>query len=171
MISILLGLLLDLLPAVMASVPLMLLALIVYFARGGWRVFKLNPLKSGNQGWFFFGTLWILVWGLFFIWVAATYAEDFSLVPHWVEIFFVHSAFIGMMTNLLLGVYSQRSQGSRHILSWAEPLAMWSINLGLVTFFALEIISESKVGSVVMGIGVLLGVFTMIQRLRADKAY
>lgn len=171
MLTILLGLLLDLLPAVMASVPLMLLALIVFFARGGWRSFKLNPLRSGNQGWFFFGTLWILIWGLFFIWVAATYAEDFSLVPHWVGIFFAHAAFIGMMTNLLLGVHSQRSQGTSHILTWGEPLAMWLINLGLVLFFALEIISESKVGSAVMGIGVLLGVFTMIQRLRADKAY
>jgi hypothetical protein len=171
MISILLGLLLDLLPAVMASVPLMLLALIVYFARGGWRAFKLNPLKSGNQGWFFFGTLWMLVWGLFFIWVAATYADDFSKVPHWVEIFFVHAAFLGMMTNFLLGVYSQRSRETSHIISWGEPIAMWVFNLGLVVFFALEIVSESKVGSVVMGIGVLLGVFTMIQRLRADKAY
>jgi hypothetical protein len=171
MISILLGLLLDLLPAVMASVPLMLLALIVYIARGGWRAFKLNPLKSGNQGWFFFGSLWILIWGLFFIWVAATYAEDFSLVPHWVGIFFAHAAFMGMMTNLLLGVFSKRSQEASHILSWGEPVAMWVMNLGLVIFFALEILSENKVGSAVMGVGVLLGVFTMIQRLRAEKAY
>jgi hypothetical protein len=171
MITILLGLLLDLLPAVMTSVPLMLMALIVYFARGGWRAFKLNPLKSGNQGWYFFGSLWILIWGLFFIWVAGTYAEDFSLVPHWVGIFFAHAAFMGMMTNLILGVFSKRSQEASQIISWGEPVAMWIMNLGLVLFFALEIVSESKIGSVAMGIGVLLGVFTMIQRLRTEKAY
>jgi hypothetical protein len=169
MISILLGLLLDLLPALMASVPLMLLALIVFLARGGWRPIKLNPLRKGNQGWFFFGTIWIVVWGLFFIWIAATFADDISLVPHWASVFFVHSAFVGMMTNLLLGVYSQHSQGARDTFSWGEPLAMWLINLGLVLFLALEIISESRVGSVVMGIGILLGVFTMIQRLRAER--
>lgn len=171
MISILVGLLLDLLPAVMTSVPLMLLALIAYFVRGGWKAFKLNPLKSGNQGWFFFGTLWMLIWGLFFVWVAATYAEDFSLVPHWVAIFFGHAAFIGMMTNLILGVLSERAKASSHIFAWGEPLAMWVMNLGLVIFLGLEITSESKVGAVVMGIGVLLGVLTMIQRLRAEKAY
>ncbi len=171
MISILLGFLLDLLPLVMVSVPLMLLALIVFVARGGWRAFRLNPLRSGNQGWFFFGTLWILIWGLFFIWVGATYAEDTSLIPHWIRVFFVHAAFIGMMTNLLLGAFSERGKETSHILSWGEPVAMWVMNLGLVLFFALEIRSESKVGSAVMGIGVLLGVLTMIQRLRADKSY
>jgi hypothetical protein len=76
-----------------------------------------------------------------------------------------------MMTNLLLGVFSKRSQEASHILSWGEPVAMWVMNLGLVIFFALEILSENKVGSAVMGVGVLLGVFTMIQRLRAEKAY
>lgn len=168
MLSILIGLLMDLLPAIMISVPLMLVALIVFFVRGGWRGFKLSPFKSGSQGWFFFGSLWILAWGLFFIWVAATYAEDFSLVPHWVRVFFAHSAYVGMMTNLVLGAYSERSRGNRHILGWGETTAMWLLNLGLILFFTLEILSESKAGAVVMGAGVLLGVLTMLQRLWAE---
>jgi hypothetical protein len=171
MVSILLGLLLDVLPLIMLSLPLMLLALIVFVVRGGWRAFKLNPLKKGYGGWFFFGTIWIIIWGLFFIWVAAVYAEDIASVPHWVAVFFVHSAYVGMMTNLLLGVFSVRSQEANHVLSWAEPLAMWLINLGLVIFLALEINSESRVGAVVMGVGVLLGVVLMILRLRSSDGY
>ena len=129
MVSILLGLLLDALPLIMVSLPLMLIALIVFVVRGGWRAFKFNPLKKGYGGWFTFGTIWIIIWGLFFIWVAATYAEDIASVPHWVAVVFVHAAFVGMMTNLLLGVFSVRSQDASHVLSWAEPLAMWLTNL------------------------------------------
>lgn len=167
MVSILVGLLTDLIPLVMVSVPLMLMALIVYIVRGGWRGFGFNPAKRGSEGWIFFGTLWVILWGSFFIWVAANYADDPASAPHWVAVTFVHGAFVGMMTNLLLGVFSAFSQGAKHILAWVEPLAIWLINLGLIIFLALEIASETRAGAVVMGIGVLLGVGLMILRLRA----
>jgi hypothetical protein len=66
MIFILGGLLFQILPLVMTSVPLMLIALIVFVARGGWKSFKLNPFKKGWDGWIFFGTIWMVLWGLFF---------------------------------------------------------------------------------------------------------
>ncbi len=75
-----------------------------------------------------------------------------------------------MMTNLLLGVFSARSQQARNVWPWAETAAMWLINLGLMAFFALLITAESHTGALVMGIGVLLGVVTMILRLRSSDA-
>jgi len=169
MLAIWLGLLTDIIPLLMLSVPLMLLALIVFIARGAWRAFKFNPLKKGFQTWIFFGTLWTAVWGLFFIWVAANFAEDIAAAPSWVPVTFIHLAFIGTMTNLIMAVFSARGQAAGDIMSGAEPLAAWLMNLGLIAFLGLEINSGSRLGAIVMGVGVLLGVFIMIRRLRASK--
>jgi hypothetical protein len=170
MVSILGGLLLGILPLVMTSVPLMLLAMIVFVIRGGWRALKLSPFRKGPGGWIFFGTLWMIFWGMFFIWVAANYAEDPTLVPHWVAVTFVHGSFVGMMTNLLLAAYSARSREASEVLSWAELPAVWLTNLGLLVFLGIEIASGGRLGAAVMGVGVLLGLLTMILRLRASNS-
>jgi Zn-dependent membrane protease YugP len=75
-----------------------------------------------------------------------------------------------MMTNLILGVMSTRAAEARHVLSWGEPAAMWLINLGLLVFLGLKITSDIRLGAIVMGVGVLLGVVTMAARLRATPA-
>ncbi len=113
----------------------------------------------------------MIFWGLFFIWVAANYAEDPTLVPHWVAVTFVHASFVGMMTNLLLATYSARSQEASEVLSWAELPAVWLTNLGLLAFLGIEIASGGRLGAAVMGVGVLLGLLTMILRLRASNSY
>ena len=47
---------------------------------------------------------------------------------------------------------------------------MWLIILGLLVFLGLEIASESKTGAIIMGIGVLMGVLTMILRLASSSS-
>lgn len=74
------------------------------------------------------------------------------------------------MTNLLLGVFSARTWESRDTLSWGEPAALSLTNAGLVVFLGLKIAIDSRLGALVMGIGVLLGVGTMILRLRTRPA-
>src|SRR3972149_6518038 len=100
----------------------------------------------------------------FFILAATPFVEDFSLAPTWFFAVFAHAGFVGMMTNLLLGVYSARTQETRAVMAWGEPASRWLINLGLLAFFALKITSDSRLGANVMGIGVLLGVFTLARR-------
>ncbi len=46
---------------------------------------------------------------------------------------------------------------------------MWLMNLGLLVFFALKIAADIRLGAIVMGICVLLGVGTMLLQLRADR--
>ena len=72
------------------------------------------------------------------------------------------------MTNIILGVDAARTKDAAHVLSWGESSARWLINLGMLVFFALKITSDTRLGAIVMGIGVLLGVVTMILRLRAS---
>ena len=52
-----------------------------------------------------------------FIFAAVSFAEDISASPPWFYIVFSHTAFVGMMTNLLLGVYALRTTNTKHVVS------------------------------------------------------
>jgi hypothetical protein len=71
-----------------------------------------------------------------------------------------------MMTNLLLGIMSARGQSASNLYSWGEPAAMWLITLGILAFAGLKAV-DIRYGAFVMGIGVLVGLFTMFMRVRA----
>jgi len=146
---------------------LLLVALIVFLARTAWRTIRTGPAGSPARSWIFFGTLWFLVYIGFFFYVIGTGA-DFMALPAWFGAVFAHTAFVGMMTNLILGVLSTRTQDARSVVAWGETAALWTINGGMVVFFALKIASDVRLGAIVMGVGVLLGIFTMFMRLRAS---
>ncbi|MDT8307816.1 MAG: methyltransferase domain-containing protein [Anaerolineae bacterium] len=145
--------------------PLLLIGLVLFVARSGWRALRSNPLGEGPERWLFFGTLWAILWAILFMYLGVAYAGNTLAIPHWVGVIFQHASFVGVMTNLLLGVYSVHTRDSAHLFPRAETAAMWLINLGLVAFFALELAADSRLGALVMGAGVLLGVVTMIARL------
>jgi len=146
---------------------LLLLAMLVFLIRMGWRALVNGPRGEGPLPWTFFGTLWLVVYLAFFRYAVMGTGGDFALLPSWFFAVFAHAGFVGMMTNLILAVFSARTQESRHVLSWGEPTSLWLINLGLLVFFALKITADIRLGAIVMGIGVVLGVLTMILRLRA----
>jgi hypothetical protein len=52
-----------------------------------------------------------------------------------------HMFFVGMMTNLVFGVVSAATEDARQRHHWAEPAAMWLLNIGLVGFVVLRIVS------------------------------
>ena len=149
----------------------MLLAagLVTFLIRTGRRTLSYNPLHGGIRAWTWFGTLWVVMFVVLFIYAAVSFAEDISASPPWFCVVFSHTAFVGMMTNLLLGVYALRTANTKHVVSWGERVSMWLINLGLLVFFTLNIAADIRLGAIVMGIGVLLGVGTMLLRLRADR--
>ena len=147
---------------------LLLVGLLIFLVRVAWRAIAAGPLATQPKAWTFFGSLWLVAFmGLF---LYAVSVMDFSLLPPWFGAVFVHAGFVGMMTNLILGVMSTRAAEARHVLSWGEPAAMWLINLGLLVFLGLKITSDIRLGAIVMGVGVLLGVVTMAARLRATPA-
>ena len=145
-----------------------MLGLIVFLARIGWRALARNPMRGGVKSWGFFGTFWLVIYVGIFIYFVTSFANPDASLPDWLGIVFVHAGFVGMMTNIILGVDAARTEDAAHVLCWGESTARWLINLGLLVFFALKITSDSRLGAIVMGIGVLLGVVTMILRLRAS---
>jgi hypothetical protein len=147
---------------------LLLLGLIFFVARIGWRAIARNPMRGGVKAWAFFGALWLVIYVGIFIYLAASLTNPDASMPPWIFAVFVHAGFVGMMTNIILGVDAARTADSAHVLSWGESAAMWLINLGMLVFFVLKITSDTRLGAIAMGIGVLLGVVTMILRLRAS---
>ena len=60
-----------------------------------------------------------------FIYAAASFAEDISASPPWFYVVFSHTAFMGMTTNLLLGVYALRTANTEDVVAWGESASMW----------------------------------------------
>ncbi len=147
---------------------LLLVFLVLFLGRMGWKALRRSPLRRGADAWGFFGAVWLVIFVALFIWaIVGGVAADPAGAPTWFYAVFAHSAFVGMMTNLLLGVFSARTQETSDRRLWAEPAAMWLLNAGLVVFFTLKIAFDSRLGALVMGVGVLLGVGIMIRRLLA----
>lgn len=133
---------------------------LVFLARLGRRTLLTNPLNGGIDAWMFFATVWFLVFVGFEL-AGPTLGE-----ADWIMVLTVHSFFVGLLTNLLLGVISVRTQRVPPRYSWTEPTAMWLLNAGIVLFVALEAVMTVSHGATIMGIGVLLGVGTMLRRLQ-----
>jgi len=133
---------------------------LVFLARIGPTALRTNPLTAGVEAWVFFATLWFTVGVLSF--PARMALGD----PEWWLTVNTHVVFIGIVTNLLLGVHSARTQSANVGYARAQPVAMWLMNGGLVIFAALLIATGSTHGALVMGTGVLLGVGWALHSLR-----
>jgi hypothetical protein len=147
---------------------MLLLGMIVFLFRYAWRALINLPVGGGAKPWVFFGTLWLIIFLGFFLYAVVGTGGDFSVLPLWFGAIFVHAGFVGMMTNLIFAVVTSRGQEGANIMPWAEPLSMWTINLGILVFGGLKITSDIRTGAFVMGIGILLAVFTMFRRLQAS---
>lgn len=146
---------------------LLLAGMAIFLARTAWRALLAGPIAGGARAWTFFGTAWLVVYMGFFMWIVSS-GGDFAALPSWFPPVFAHAGFVGMMTNIVLAVHFQRADASRSLAAWAEPTALWVMNLGLIAFLALKIASDVRIGALVMGVGVVLGVLTAIWRLWAD---
>lgn len=149
---------------------MLLIGMIIFLVRIGWRAVANASFSAGVKSWAFLGTIWLVVYMGLFLWAIVTLAGGggFEDLPSWYPALFAHAGFVGMMTNVLLAVVASRGQAAANVLSWGEMGAFWTINLGILVFVGLKAASDLRIGAVVMGIGVLLGVVTMFQRLRAS---
>ena len=146
---------------------LLLLGMGFFLVRTAWRAVVAGPMGPGARAWTFFGTVWLVVYMGFFLW-AVSGGGDFSAMPGWFFAVFAHVGFVGMMTNLILALHLERADAQRGLASWAEPTAMWLVNIGLLVFLGLRVTAEIRTGAIVMGVGVVLGVATVLYRLWHD---
>jgi len=145
---------------------MLLVGMVIFLVRYGWRAFTNLPRGTGIKSWAFFGTLWLIIYMGFFLFGIVGTGGDFSKLPTWFGAAFVHVGFAGMMTNLIMGVVYSRGQEGAGVLSWGEPVSFWMINLGIIAFIGMKIAADIRHGAIIMGLGILLGVFVMFRRLQ-----
>lgn len=153
----------------MIFVILLLVGLALFVVRTARHALTRNPLRGGVAGWMFVGTLWFIAYVFLFIYAAVAVLPNEANAPSWFPAIFAHVPYVGMMTNLILGLFSARTQGSG-TFRLGEPIAQWLINLGILAFFLSLVVFDSALGAVIMGVGVVLGVVTMLSRLFSKGA-
>jgi hypothetical protein len=94
---------------------------------------------------------------------------DPSKIPAGVLVASDHAAFIGVVTNLTLGLGLALGADRADRWRWADQPVYWGMNLGLIVFL-LGLIAGSpelkRIGSPIMGIAILVGLATIAIRLR-----
>ncbi|MFZ5853433.1 MAG: hypothetical protein ACOYXS_02875 [Chloroflexota bacterium] len=105
-----------------------------------------------------------------FMYVVALFAQsgDPNSIPRGVLIASDHSVFVGVMTNLALGLMLTLAGNGTNRWPWAGQVIFWVVNVGLVLFLV-GLITESpeikRIGAPVMGIGILFGLAVIAARL------
>lgn len=156
----------ELLPMLLIVGVLVMLLLFggLFFGRVGVKALRTNPLTAGVDAWIFFATLWFAI-GVFSFPLRSVLGD-----PAWWMVFNAHATNVGIVTNMIFGVMAARTRFSRARYSWAQPAAMWLMNVGVVVFVGLFIATGSAHGALVMGTGVLLGVGWALYSLREASA-
>ena len=89
-------------------------------------------------------------------------------IPLGVVTAFDHSVFIGVMTNLILGLTLTLAADRADRWPWAGQLIFWVVNVGLVVFLVGLVAASpeiKRIGAPTMGVGILLGLATVAIRL------
>jgi hypothetical protein len=83
-----------------------------------------------------------------------------------------HAAFIGVVTNLVLGLLTILTADRANKWPWAGQVAFWGTNAGLAVFLV-GLVAESSVvkeiGAPVMGVSLLVGLAALAMRLRDSE--
>ncbi|HLA15312.1 MAG TPA: hypothetical protein VJZ72_00300 [Candidatus Limnocylindrales bacterium] len=83
-----------------------------------------------------------------------------------------HSAFIGVITNLVFGLLLTLTADRGDRWPWATQIGFWGTNLGLAVFLV-GLVAESSmlkmIGAPVMGVSLLVGLAALAMRLRDSE--
>ena len=93
-------------------------------------------------------------------------------IPVWLIFALDHAIFVGVMSNAILGLLFEQTAASGARLRFAEPVAFWGMNLGLIGFvagLAMETAILKQVFSPIMGVSLLVGLAEIALRLFARR--
>ncbi len=122
-------------------------------------------------------SVFVLVAMAIFLYVVFRFISDTSLAQDPTPIAGIltasdHAAFIGVITNLVLGTLLALTADRSDRWPWATQVAFWGTNLGLATFLV-GLVAESsivkEIGAPVMGVSLLVGLAVLAMRLRDSE--
>ena len=94
---------------------------------------------------------------------------DLADVPLWLIFALDHAIFVGVMTNLIIGLLAARTTAAARFGSrWSDEIIFWGINVGMVGFvvgLALDDATIKRIFSPIMGISILVALIVLAVRL------
>lgn len=155
-------------PLIPAALLLLLGSFAFYLVRIGWRVVTVNPAGGGADPALFFGGIGFPIYVGLFVYLIATYFAPGNPLPHVLGVVFTHTTFVLAGTNLVLAIQSAHAPGPGG--RGLEFYGYWVLNLGVLAFFASEIVAGRKDGALIMGLGILFALFAVGKRLLQPRA-
>jgi hypothetical protein len=158
-------------------IPLEIAAMVIFVVRLAPRLRAVRWLERGSERHFglivpFLAAnvtlLVVLIAGV----VSGRYAE-FTLIPPWLVFAFDHAMFIGVMTNGLIGLGMLLSGDRQPVWGWADDLAYWGINAGLIGFVLGLLVQSTalkRVSTPLLGVGIVVALLALWMRLQRTHA-
>jgi hypothetical protein len=158
-VTLMLGILLDVVPLIMLNLPFEIAAVVMFLVRN-WSAFPKVGWSEGRPAPYFLATSVAI----------SKYAEDFDLTPTRLLLALDHVMFIGVMTNSIFGLMRIATDGARAAVApWADRVVFWAMNAGLAVFW-IGLVTDTawpkRIATPVMGTAILLGVGVYFIRMR-----
>lgn len=169
--SLLLGIVLDVLPFIMLATPLQVVGIGIFVVRLRRPLRQTNWLAVGAARYFTASMVFLVANVVLIGYIVSLISggEDPQSLPLGLILALDHFMFIGVMTNGLAGIVSVAA-GVRALGGWLEQFVYWGINLG-VAAFGIGLISETvwlkRLGTPVMGVALLVLIGAYATRLGA----
>ena len=154
-----------------------LIAVVIFAIRVVPTSIRIGRAGGGSARHLAASSIFVLVATAIFLYVIFRFIQDPSIAGDPSSIAGVltasdHAAFIGVVTNLVLGIGLALTADRQEGGSRGEQLAFWLMNVGLAIFLV-GLIADSavtkRVGSPMMGIGILIALAIVAMRLRASN--
>lgn len=169
-LSVMIGLLANVDPLVMLSLPFEIIGVGI-FVRRMWPAIAALDWRTG--GWARGGALTVLYLVVniaFFVYIVSKYAEDLDAAPFRLFLALDHLMFVGVMTNSLFGLLD--GMATRRVWERVDDWVLAGMNVGLVIFvigLLQEEASIKRIGTPIMGTAILVGLATFAARLGAVR--
>lgn len=158
-ILIMVGMLADLTPLIMLSLPFEVGGVGIFFWRMRDRLLATPLLEAGAHRLASASTVFIVANIGLLVYLVMRYEGDFDDAPVGRILALDHVMFIGVMTNAVLALFAAMNAGRRPRSAIADHLIFFAINLGIIVFavglFA-DVTWPKRIATPVMGGGILL---------------
>jgi hypothetical protein len=157
-VAVMLGILLDMLPLIMLSLPLELGGLLIFLWRIVPQARRVSWLAASSERHGVVAAIFLVVNISIFVYLIGNYAEDFEATPRRLLLALDHSIFVGVLTIAIIGYIGSLSRAARPPI--VDHVVFGGMTLGVSAFVAGLLADQDvliRAGTPVLGVAILLG--------------
>lgn len=164
--ALLLGFVFESTPLLILNAPLEIAGIAIFVGRLRRPLLAARPTRTGTRHFDAVAVAFLVFNVAVLVALIGKYADAPDDIPLNLILMLDHIMFVGVMTNLLIGLVMDAGRG---LSGWVSPAVFWGMNGGLV-LFALGLARESAIlkraGTPVLGVALLLAIATLTEALR-----